>query len=62
MHYLKCGYIIQLNGLYTQTFPFFAEVSLAHKARTDGPVTGILVLEILARRTKIFAGKYGSPL
>ena len=26
------------------------------------PVTGILVLEILVPRTKIFAGKYGPPL
>ena len=27
-----------------------------------GSVTGILVLEISIRRTKIFAGKYGPPL
>ena len=29
---------------------------------STGAVTGILVLEILVRRTNIFAGKYGPPL
>ena len=30
-------------------------------SNTHGSVTGILVLEISVRRTKIFAGKYGPP-
>ena len=59
---------LPLDGASRHTVGSVLTTNVQHVSETNlcwllfRPVTGILVLEILVPRTKIFAGKYGPPL